>query len=269
MGATSAASEAFSTIKRNPVLILVTLLYGIFQIPQLVTQFADSTALVIAGGVFSLVFLLLIPFYFGGVIGMASEGLNGKTSFRTFLQKGKAHYVSIFGAYLLWFVFLVVLMIAIGVIGVVGGLFASSAGSGGMGGTSLIIGVIVALLLVALVFGFVLFTQFFGQAIVLDDRSAVGGFRGSISAVRGNKLSTLGYMVVVFLISIVFVVLGTLIGVLPALVGSQNTLVVTAVLVVVSVLMTGVLGAFTTTYGVAFYNQIRSSAEQAPENSQH
>ena len=269
MGAISAASEAFSTVRRNPILILVTLLYGIFQIPQFVIQFADSAALVIAGAVASLIFVLLAPFYFGGVIGMAYEGLNGKTSFRTFLRQGKANYVSIFGAYILMFIFMIALIVALGIIGVTGGLLASSVGSGGMGGTSLIIGIIVALLVLALAFGFVLFTQFFGQAIVIDNRSAVGGFRGSISAVRGNKLSTLGYMVVLFLVSLVFGVLGSLIGVLPALVGSQNILVVAGILGIVLIVVTGVLGAFTTTYGVAFYNQIRSSTEEAPNNSQY
>lgn len=262
MGAISAAREALSAVKRNPVIIAVTLLIGILQIPQLITQYLDSLVALAVGAIVSLAFLLFFPFYFGGIIGMASEALQGKTSFQTFLREGRANYASMFGAYVLLIVLMVVYLIVLVVAGGVGGVLAFSAGSAGIGTGSFLITAAIVLLLFLLLFGFIFFTQFFGQAIVLDDRSATGGFRGSISAVRGNKLSTLGYMVLILIFSAVAGALGGVIGALPAIMGTQNVFVIIVVLSVVLALVTGVLGAFTTTYGVAFYKQIRSPTSQ-------
>lgn len=193
---------------------------------------------------------------------MASEALHGKTSFGTFLREGRDNYASMFGAYLLVVVLMIIYGIALVVFGGLGGVLAFSAGSAGVGAGSFLITIATVLLLLVLLLGIIFFTQFFGQAIVLDDRSAVGGFRGSISAVRGNKFSTLGYMVVIFVFSAVAGVFGGVIGMLPAIIGAENVFAVAVVLSVVLAIVTGIVGAFTTTYGVAFYGQIRSPTEQ-------
>ena len=258
----SAVREALSAVKRNPVIIVVTLLAGVLQIPQLVGQYLDSVVAVAVMGVFSLVYLLFLPFYYGGVIGMASEALHGETSFRTFLREGRANYVSLFGAYVLLVVLLVVYLVVLAITGGIGGMLAFAVGSADFGAGSLLITGAVVLLLVLLLFGFVFFTQFFGQAIVLDDRSAVGGFRGSVSAVRGNKLSTLGYMVIVVIASTVFGALAGVVAVLPAMLETQNVFVVAALSSIALVIVTGIVGAFAATYGVAFYEGIRTTTEQ-------
>lgn len=260
MGAISAAREATSAVIRNPLLMVVMLFAGIAQIPSLTVQFANSGTVLIVGGIISVVFLLLVPFFYGGVIGMAADALNGKTDLRTFLHEGRDNYLRIFGAYVLFFVAMVAFVIVLSLIGGIGGIAAISLGQAG-GGTgtgvaSLLAVIVVPLVVFVLFVAFVFFLQFFGQAIVLDDRGVIGGFKGSIDAVRGNKLSTLGYMVVVMLFSMVFSVIGALIGALPALVGANDVLVVGGVLVVVLVVVTGVFGAFTATYGVAFYRHI-------------
>lgn len=262
----SAVGEASSAVKRNPVIIAVTLLVGVLQIPQLLTQYLDSAVAIAVIGVFSLVYVLFFPFYYGGVIGMASEALQGETSFRTFVREGRANYVSMFGAYVLLVVLLVVYLVVLAITGGVGGMLAFAVGSADLGAGSLLITAAVVLLLVLLLFGFVFFTQFFGQAIVLDDRSAVGGFRGSVSAVRGNKLSTLGYMVLLFIVSAVFGALGGAVTVLPAMLGAQSVFLVAVVLSVVLAIVTGIVGAFTATYGVAFYKEIRTTTERNPES---
>jgi hypothetical protein len=49
----------------------------------------------------SVLFVFLLPFFQGGIIGMTDEALLGRTSLGQFFQSGRANYLSIFGAYLL------------------------------------------------------------------------------------------------------------------------------------------------------------------------
>ncbi|WP_029601958.1 DUF7847 domain-containing protein [Halococcus hamelinensis] len=263
MGAIAAIGEAVDAVRRNPVIILVTLLFGLLQIPQLLSSSLTTDIGLVVSGLFSLVLVFVLPFYFGGIVGMVAEALDGKTSLRTFLREGRANYVSIFGAYLLLGVAMVVYFVAIAVVGGVGGFFAVGIGqSGGAGAGSLLALVGIVLLLFVLLFAFSFFVQFFGQAIVLDGKGAVGGFKKSIRVVWGNKLSTLGYMAIIVVFSAVFGTVGGIIGTLPTLYDVNDLLVIAAVLSVGLAIVTGIIGAFTAAYSVAFYEQIRAPKEQ-------
>ncbi|WP_233554030.1 hypothetical protein [Halococcus sp. IIIV-5B] len=266
MGAIAAIGEAVNAVRRNPVIIVVTLLFGLLQIPQLVSPYLNTDIGLVVSGLFSLVFVFVLPFYFGGIVGMAAEALDGKTSLQTFLREGRANYVSMFGAYLLLIVAMVVYFVVLAIVGGVGGFVAVGIGqSGGAAGTgSLLVFAGLVLLLFVLVFAFSFFVQFFGQAIVLDGESAVGGFKKSVRVVWGHKLSTLGYMVILVLFSAVFGTIGGIVGTLPTLYGVNDVLTIAAVLSVGLVIATGIIGAFTAAYGVAFYEQIRAPGEQQP-----
>ncbi|EMA43280.1 DUF7847 domain-containing protein [Halococcus saccharolyticus] len=260
MGAMSAGRQTVTAVARNPILIVVALVLGLVQVPQLLAQSANSTTLVVATGLLSLLFVLLYPFFFGGIIGMGNEAVEGKTSLGTFVSAGKANYVSLFGAFLILMGVAILYVVALLIVTTVGGVAVVSAGDA-LGGVAFLAIAGVALVAFLLYFLLFFFIQFFGQAIVLDDVGAVDGFKRSVGAVRGHKLSTLGYTLVLSLIGGVFGAFGALFALLqnptptdglPAL-SPGAAIVAVAVFVVLS----GVVGAFSMTYGVAFYRQIR------------
>ncbi len=268
MGAISAGRQAVGAVTRNPILIVATVLLGVIQLPQLFVQSAGSAAIVIASGLLSVLFLVLYPFLFGGIIGMGNEAVKGKTSLGTFVSAGKANYVSLLGAFFILLGLGAVYVIGLFIVGAVGGFAAVSAGGDALGGVAFLGVIAVVLVAVLLYFVLFFFIQFFGQAIVIDDVGAVDGFRRSIGAVRGHKLSTLGYSLVVALIGGVFGVFGAVFGLLgmPQATGGFPTpsLGVVVVAAVVFVVLTGIVGAFSMTYGVAFYRDIRPTEPSAP-----
>jgi hypothetical protein len=265
MGAISAVRQTVGAVVRNPTLIAVALLLGAIQVPQLLVQSVNSTAIVVASGVLSLLFLLLYPFFFGGIIGMGDEAIEGKTSLGTFVSAGRSNYVSLFGAFLILIGIFVLYFIALFIVGVVGGVAVVSVGAGSTGGAASLAIIGIVLLAVLLYFVLFIFIQFFGQAIVLDDVGAVDGFKRSIGAVRGHKLSTLGYTLIISLISLIFGAFGALFALFQtsAAGGGLQTppLGVIVVALAVFVALTGIVGAFSMTYGVAFYKDIRPTIE--------
>jgi hypothetical protein len=265
MGAISAVRQTVGAVVRNPILIAVALLLGAIQVPQLLVQSVNSTAIVVASGVLSLVFLLLYPFFFGGIIGMGGEAVEGKTRLGTFVSAGKANYVSLFGAFIILIGLGVLYFIALLIIGAIGGAAVVSTGGDAAGGAASLGVLVIVLVAFLLYFVFFFFIQFFGQAIVLDDVGAVDGFKRSIGAVRGHKLSTLGYTLIISLIGLIFGVFGAVFALLqtPAAGGGLQTppLGVIVIALAVIVALTGIVGAFSMTYGVAFYRDIRPAVE--------
>jgi hypothetical protein len=128
MGAISAGRRSIAAVIRNPILIVVALVLGLVQLPQIFMQSVDSPVIVIASGLLSLLLLALYPFFFGGIIGMGNEAVTGTTSLRTFVRAGKANYVSMLGALLIMICLGVVYTVALFIIGAIGGFTAISAG---------------------------------------------------------------------------------------------------------------------------------------------
>ena len=263
MGAIAAGRQAVGAVVRNPILIVVTLLLGIIQVPQLLVQVVNSTAVVIASGILSLVFLFLYPFFYGGIVGMGDEAIEGKTRLGTFVSAGRTHYASLFGAFLILLVIGIVYAVVLGIISVVGGIAVFSLGNeAGSGALLGVVGLVLVVVLASILLFFSI--QFFGQAIVLDGVGAVEGYKRSIGAVRRHKLSTLGYTVVIGLVGGFFGALGAALSLFGAAgVGGSPTLSTGGALVALAVFVvfSGVIGAFTMTYGVSFYRQIRIPAE--------
>lgn len=263
MAVLNALRRTPGALRRNPVLFVPVLLALLFQIPQFALQAVDPVLGSVVSVVFSLVFVVFMPFFQGGVIGMADESLDGYTSMGTFLDDGKANYVSLLVAYL-------ALMAVNFVLGMVGFAVAVFGGvvvleSGGLASANLaalaVLGAVVALvfLLYLLV---VFFVQFYGQAIVLEGRGAVSGLKRSVSVVRHNLVSTLGY-------SVLGVVVGGLAGVVfgaaSILLSPRSTALfdlpapsIPTVLGVGVVLVVGgaVFGAFFGVFSVAFYREL-------------
>lgn len=262
MAVLKALRQTPRALQRNPVLFVPVLVIMLFQIPQLLLQAVNPLIASVVSLVLSLVFIFIMPFFQGGIIGMADEALNGRTSLDRFFTDGKANYVSIFVAYLL----LIAVNFAIGIIAffvaIFGGLTLFTDAAGGVSLAVLaVIGVIVAILGLAYLL-FLFFIQFYGQAIVLDNRGAIDGIKHSISVVHQHLVSTLGYSI---LVGVLGGIAGLVFGGASILISPQSTNTVTlphvslagsvgvALLIVV---LGSLFGGFFGVYSVAFYRAI-------------
>ena len=262
MAALKALPPAIRAVIRNPILVVLVGLFGLVQLPQLALQptqpiLATMISLAMTGLV-----ILVLPFFQGGLLGMADEALVGTTNLGTLLSTGKANYVTLLLAYLALFAVNVVIGFVAMVSVIVGGigLFAGDGQPGFFALAVVAVLGVVFLLAYALV---VFFVQFYAHAIVLSDSGLVAGFERSIGLVRSHLLSVLGYSFVVMAGSFVF---GGVAGVgslvlspqptgFPVLDLSPAVLIGAAIVYVLSV---AILGAFYATYSVAFYRAMES-----------
>ena len=266
MAVLTALRRTPGALQRNPVLFVPVLVVMLFQIPQLVLQTINPLLASVASLGISLVFIVVIPFIQGGLIGMADEALDGRTSLDRFVSEGKSNYVSLLVAYLV----LLAINFAIGIVGFIAALFGGVAllangGGGPRTAVLAVIGVIVGLLVLAYLV-VVFFIQFYGQAIVIDDLGAVDGLKHSFAVVRRNLVSTLGYSV---LVGILGGLAGGVFAVALMLVSPQSTTVLSlpqlsvvgTVGVALLIVVLGTLfGGFFGVYSVAFYRTIDSGA---------
>lgn len=263
MSVLDALRQTPRALQRNPVMFVPVLVVMLFQLPQLVLQAVNPLLASVVSLALSLVFVLVTPFFQAGLIAMADEALDGRTSLATFVDEGKSNYVSVLVAYLL----LVGVNFVIGVVVFLAALFGGVAflGHGGLGAVG--VGVLAAVALVGLLvllayLGFVFLVQFYGQAIVVDGYDALDGLKHSTVVVRQNLVSTLGYSV---LVGVVGGLAGLGLGLLSALSSAQSagvagfghlslaaTLVVAIVVVVAGTVLGGVFGVFS----VAFYRTV-------------
>ena len=249
-----------STLRRNPVLLVPILVISLFQVPQLALQAVNPLLSSVVSLGLSLVFLVVMPFFQGGLIAMADEALDGRTALQTFIDDGKANYVSILVAYLA----LVAVNFTLGMIAffvvLFGGVFVF--GSGGLESASIAVLAVIGIVVAIVVFLYLLvlfFLQFYGQAIVLDDMGAVDGLKHSVSVVRHHLVSTLGYSVLVGIHGGLF---GGVYGVLSLLLSPQSATALhlpelsLPVMVVVGLLVLAggtLFGGFFAVYSVSFY----------------
>jgi len=199
-----------SALLDNPVLFVPVVLVLVLQLLQLALQSIDPILSSIVSIGLSLVFVVVVPFFQGGLIGMADEALDGRTTLQTFVDEGKSNYVSILVAYLAVMAVNFVLG-SIAFFGAIfgGAVFFQSGGPQALNtGSIAVIAVLVAVVLL-LYLGLVFFAQFYGQAIVLEDMGVVDGIKRSISVVRQHLVSTLGY-------SLLGVIIGGLAGIVLA-----------------------------------------------------
>jgi hypothetical protein len=278
MAALQSLRPAVSGLVRNPILVLVTALYGLFQLPNLLVESTDPVLASLISLVTFGALVVVLPFFQGGMLGMADEAVGGKTSLGTLVAVGKANYVPLLLGY---FVLLAVNMVFgfivfMGVIiAVIGGSVAGGNGAAagvdaplvGFDPTLLVVVGIVAVGLVLLYLLVTFFVQFYAHAVVLDGTELVDGFRRSAGLVRSNLLSVFGYTA---LLTIGGVAVGAVAAAgslvfspQPAgspfaeVVSIEPTPAVVAALALGYVVLSGLAGAFYATYSVAFYRSIR------------
>jgi hypothetical protein len=255
-------------LRRNPVLFVPVLVVALFQLPQLVLQGWNPLLASLVSFGFSLVYLVAVPFFQGGLLGMADEALDGVTSLGSFLREGRANYVSMLVAYLLVLAVSIVLVI-VGVLGAVFGGALLFVGGGQPGVAQLAVLGVVGLVILLAYLTLVFFVQFYGQAIVLEDCGAIDGLRRSVGLVRRNLLSALGYSV---LVGVLGGVVGLFLGAVSllsspesaALLGlPQPSIAVVAAASLVVVIGAAALGTLLAVYSVAFYRAISRGSNAA------
>ena len=288
MVALHALRPAVSSIVRNPVLVLVTSLYGLFQLPNLLVE---STSPVLASAISLVTFGALVfalPFFQGGVLGMADEAVAGKTRLGTLIATGKTNYVPLLLGYFVllamnmvfgFVVFMGVIIVVVG--GSIAGIDGGTASGTGVDASAVgfdptllaVLGIVAVGLVLAYLF-VTFFVQFYAHAVVLDDAELVDGFRRSVGLVRSNLLGAFGYTVLLTVGSVLVGVVaaaGSLVfgpqqpagSPIAGAVSIEPTAAVVAAVAIGYVLLTGVAGAFYATYSVAFYRSVRPATDSA------
>ncbi|WP_181691322.1 hypothetical protein [Natronomonas sp. LN261] len=260
MAALNSLHPAVRALIRNPILIVIVGLYGLVQLPQLALQPTQPiVAAIISLGITGLM-LVVMPFFQGGLLGMADEALNGQTSLGTLVSEGKTNYIRLLLAYLalfavnLIFGFIAFIVVLLGGVGLFAG--DSRPGLAALGAIA-VVGILFALAYLLVIF----FIQFYAHAIVLTDTTLVDGFKRSVSLVRQNIVSTLGYTLILLVGSLVFGGIGSIASLLLSPQATELPLPdvsmpVLAGAAIVYVVALAILGAFYATYSVAFYRSI-------------
>jgi hypothetical protein len=233
--------------------------------------------------------IFVVPFFFGGIIGMANEAVDGRTSIKTLIREGKTHYVSILVVYLALFAVNLVFGFVIAFAAIIGGVFFF----GSAGQPSLVplatLAVVGGLALVGY-FGVAFIIQFFGHAIVVDDLKAVDSLKRSAWCVRHNLVAVLGYTVLAVVGGAVFGLFGGLFSLLTSPQFSQRPgsdaaamgtaasplpvdlptvgIAGTALLVLLLVVLTGLFGGLFATFSTAFYRRIRPVDDRTTEGGE-
>ncbi|MFB6195779.1 MAG: hypothetical protein ABEI80_06385 [Haloplanus sp.] len=266
MAVLTALRRTPSALRRNPVVFVPVFAVLLFQLPQLILQSIRPLLASVASLLLSLVFVFVTPFFQAGLFGMADEALDGHTSLDTFLADGKSYYVSMLVVYLLLVAINFALSI-VAVLAIVGGVVVYSGGLGGARTAALVgVGVVVAVVALAYLL-LVFFTQFYGQAIVVDDLDAIDGLKRSVSVVRANPVSVFGYSVLVGVVGgvvgVAFALLSTIpspqpspVATLPAVPASLSLPLAVGLGVVVALVST-LFGGFVAVFSVAFYRTVR------------
>jgi hypothetical protein len=257
-------------VRRNPLIVGVVFAALLLQAPvQFAQQLSPSAAVAVSAAV-SIASLLVVPFVYSGLLGMAEEALDGSTTFGTFVTAGKRHYTSMLGAYLLLLVGSLAVGFALSILSFGVGVAAISSvfDGGNLGQSPVAVGAIALVGVASMVALFVplFFLQFYGQAIVLDGRGVVGGFKRSVGLVRRNLVSVFGYSVLVFAVGLVAGLVSSVPSILltaataesvGSAAASPEFLLWTGGTLLVVDAVTSVAGGLFLTFSVAFYRSMQ------------
>lgn len=255
---------ALSSLARNPLLLLVTAVFALIQLPQLAVQAISPVASAVVSLLMTGLLLAVLPFYQGGLLALADSSRDDSTAWdagwRTFVDAGKANYLALLLAYLV----VLAVVTAFGIL-LVGALFVAGAGLlAGLDSTAVLlpavglVGGLIGIAYLATVF----FIQFYAHAIVLDDADAIEGFKESIALVRSNLLSVAGYTAVAAVGGLVlggFAAGASLLFAPEMPFAAAIPAITPAVLLVAGVAYvaaTALLGAFYATYSVCVYRAL-------------
>lgn len=263
MTAIRALSTASTALRQNTVILAAAFIISVVGELYLIGQLQGTMLLLVAGGVW----FLLQPFLLGGVFGMASESLTSQTSFRTFITEGKANYLQLLGAQILFMILFAVAGI-LWTIAMILTVFGTIAALGTEGLLGIGLSGLFAFGLWLLIFGgLMLFLQFYNVAIVINDTGVLGSFKQSVGLVRRNLASTIGYSIIYWTINAVTFIPGIWLFIRATnqpVGGEMSGIEVVSPmelgLALLFMLLVGtVVSGFLYVYHVAFYTQLTTS----------
>lgn len=205
MGVFASLSTGIDTLRRNPLIVGLVLVYS--TVGAAISSLQSIDPLLVYPAYFALLFV--IPFFLGGIIGTIHDGLRGRSTLNRFVSAGTSGYLSIFGGGVLLMVVSGLLYFVVFLVGIFVAAFAlgmsgmGTTGLGGLSGGATALAAIVSLLGLLLIVlpWFVL--QFFPAAVVVDDLGLVDSFKRSGGLVKTDFLSVLGFDAIAFLIGLV------------------------------------------------------------------
>ncbi|MFW6000178.1 MAG: hypothetical protein ACOCPY_01840 [Halorubrum sp.] len=279
MPALRSIRPAVRAVARNPVLVGVSALFALAQLPDLlVGPTADPELSAAVSALTFGILVLVAPFFQGGLLAMADEALDARTRLATLVTAGRDHYLPLLVAYFallgvsLAFGFLAFFGV---LLGLAGNLLSEPAGFVAVPAENVTLVAVIAIIAVGLFGAYLLvtfFLQFYAHAIVVDDAELVAAFRRSFRVVRSNLVVTFVYTV--FLTAGgaafgLFVAAASLTLAAPTAIGDAPTWVPAVEIGTLAgvgvgvgaVAVTGVLGALWATYSVAVY---RALTERTP-----
>jgi hypothetical protein len=189
MSAVTSLRTAVGALSRTPVLVIGGLVYAVVLLPQRALQLASVPLL---PGLLQLVTFFVTPFVLAGVVGMAHRALDGPVSLDAFATAGRDRYLDV----LLGTLVELGIQLAFAVVFVILGAIVAVSGLSGGAGPATLVGIAVLGLLAFAYLAVLFVIQFYPVAIVVDDVGPVDGVTRSVSFVRNNVLSTLGYSLV-------------------------------------------------------------------------
>lgn len=265
MAVLPAFKDGLTVLRTNPVILLAGLLFALASQIATAGELLESLAIVAVGFVLA---VLLGPFFLGGLIGMALEALEGSTtSLGRLVESGRASYVSLLGASLLLGTLLFAVTFVgmfVAMFGVVFGFAAVGAESGAMAIAAVGIAVLLVLAVMAVAFVLFMFLQFFNTAIVVDGARAFESFSRSISLVRSNLRSVVGYSLLWIAVSLVaFAPVMGLEFVLfePGLAAVEAQTAARAAVAGLTVLLTGLLYSYLYAVHTSYYTRLGARAD--------
>lgn len=89
MAALNSLRPAVNGLVRNPILVVVVGLFGLVQLPQLALQPTQPILAAIISLGLTGVMIVVVPFFQGGLLGMADEVLVGRTRLGTLVSEGE------------------------------------------------------------------------------------------------------------------------------------------------------------------------------------
>lgn len=250
---------------RNPVLFIPVAGYLLLQLPQFFSGSLSPGLQSSLSLAWSLLTVVLSPFYIGGLFTMADEALDGTTKLGNFLDGGTSNYVQLLIGYVILAALNAVIGIVIGIVAIAA--FVVVLGSGGLadaGTVTLAIFGVIGLVLLLAYLGLNFFIQFYSQAIVIDGDTAIAAFKRSLSLVRNNFLAALGFMLLRGAISLIGAVPLAAVSILQTPAVSEIaalpelSLPALGAVAVVGLLLSMLTSTFVATYGISFYRTIRA-----------
>jgi hypothetical protein len=196
MSVRTALGRASDALGRNPVLFAPVAPVALVVLPAVALRPTSPGLANLASLLAVPVAVLLVPFVQGGLVAMAAEALDGRTSLSTLRSGGAANYASLLAALLLGGVVGAVVGVVVAFLSVFAVFARYPGGAGETGGLvalllAAVAGVVLAVLLVVAV------VQFYAHAVVLDGHGALGGPKHSAALALSNPASVLGYSAVV------------------------------------------------------------------------